>query len=369
MIRVVSCDLGGWLGDTDGPSLTAALSQASQRPPEAVAAAVREHLHRAPVLTDAIVEAVAAQVNLEPTTVREIAETSSQLRTDPLTRQVLTDLNRNFPRVRWVINSNASPAAIGHATEVQRDYGEMFSHAYVSCRTGWAKGHDWQAFGQITGDLRVGAHEIVHIGDKYVEDVIEPLLNGCRALWVGQAAASATIKPPAGPDRFRVATNAIEAAAVLHDWLSEDEPRPALPLRAAVICWAGDLLLITRGPDDRWWHLPGGRCSSYTGEDPAQGAARELREELGLELPIQKSDQVLVAWSEGEASTGQNKVLFLFDASHHVRAPLPLDRDEAEIAEGDWVPWDRARQLLHPREVERLDAIARGESCLYQWHL
>lgn len=368
MIRAVSCDLGGWLGTTDGPGLTTALTQASPCPPEVVATAVREHLHPTSVLTDTAINAVAAQTHLAPTTVRAITEAPTPLRIDPLTRQVLTDLHRTFPHVAWVINSNAPPTAAHHATEVQHEYGDLFSHAYVSYRTGWVKGRDWQAFGQITNDLRIEAHEIIHIGDKYTEDVTEPLLNGCRALWVGHTAASATTRAPAGPDRFQVAANAIEAAAVLYDWLSEDEPRPALPVRAAVICWADDQLLITRGPDDHWWHLPGGRCSADTDEDPAQAAARELHEELGLDLPIQKSDQALVAWSANEASTRHNKVLFLFDASKYLRAPLPLHRDPEEIAEANWIPSDRARQLLHPRETARLDSIARGETCLYQHH-
>ncbi len=91
-------------------SLTAALTQASQRPPDAVAAAVREHLHRAPVLTNAIVEAVAAQVNLEPTTVREIAEAPSQLRT------VRTRLaNRAVPR------RHLTTPAFGEAASILSD--------------------------------------------------------------------------------------------------------------------------------------------------------------------------------------------------------------------------------------------------------
>jgi 8-oxo-dGTP pyrophosphatase MutT (NUDIX family) len=48
---------------------------------------------------------------------------------------------------------------------------------------------------------------------------------------------------------------------------------------------AADRVLLLRGgdparPDERWWFTPGGGLDP--GETPAQGAARELREETGL---------------------------------------------------------------------------------------
>jgi 8-oxo-dGTP pyrophosphatase MutT (NUDIX family) len=50
---------------------------------------------------------------------------------------------------------------------------------------------------------------------------------------------------------------------------------------------AAERMLLLRGgdparPDQRWWFTPGGGLDE--GETPAQGAARELREETGLKV-------------------------------------------------------------------------------------
>jgi 8-oxo-dGTP diphosphatase len=56
---------------------------------------------------------------------------------------------------------------------------------------------------------------------------------------------------------------------------------------AAVIEWDGKLLVCQRRRGDTFglmWEFPGGKL--WTGERPAQGLARELREELGVDAEV-----------------------------------------------------------------------------------
>jgi len=60
--------------------------------------------------------------------------------------------------------------------------------------------------------------------------------------------------------------------------ISFDPPSGHFHLRAAVVCWRDDHLLIHQAVGDRVWSLPGGRVDM--GESSVQTIIREMREEL-----------------------------------------------------------------------------------------
>jgi 8-oxo-dGTP pyrophosphatase MutT (NUDIX family) len=88
----------------------------------------------------------------------------------------------------------------------------------------------------------------------------------------------------------------IAASCAAFARLPESEPAPALKRAAVAIVLVeadavaeGTALLLTRRAAGlrahrSQWALPGGRCDE--GETPVEGALRELREELGLELGL-----------------------------------------------------------------------------------
>jgi mutator protein MutT len=67
-----------------------------------------------------------------------------------------------------------------------------------------------------------------------------------------------------------------------------ETPRPVQPIAAAVVLLHGRVLVQTR-PAGRsyggWWEFPGGKVEP--GEDAAACAARECREELGLDVAVE----------------------------------------------------------------------------------
>jgi 8-oxo-dGTP pyrophosphatase MutT (NUDIX family) len=89
----------------------------------------------------------------------------------------------------------------------------------------------------------------------------------------------------------------IAASCAAFARLPESEPAPALKRAAVAIVLVeadavaeGTALLLTRRAAGlrahrSQWALPGGRCDE--GETPVEGALRELREELGLELGLE----------------------------------------------------------------------------------
>lgn len=369
-IRVVSWDVGGVLGGADSTtSVTGALCDVTGTPREQVSRVVRERLHREHTISETVISAVATDLCVDPEVVRKIVFRRTELHLDPDVRAAVFTLHHQFPHVRHVITSNATATGAHHADLVLDTYGPVIDEAFFSWQTGLAKGVDWQCWDQITQRLRVDPSEIVHVGDRWREDIEAPLMAGCRALWVrGDQRAH---RRPAGPGRFRTVRSALEAPHELHDWIMQaDDERSALAVRGSVLLRdQHGRLLITIGPDDarrgKRWTLPGGRAPSYGNEDPAATAMREIREELDITTSLSSQDQKLVAWSENETSTGGNKIVFVYDAGFVDSDSLVVTRSE-EIAAYRWASPDECHDLLDPPEKERLDAIDRGQAQLYQ---
>jgi len=115
-----------------------------------------------------------------------------------------------------------------------------------------------------------------------------------------------------------------------------------------VLARDGEVLLVrhTYG-DERLWELPGGGVKH--GERPLEAARREIREELGIDVP---------AWTAlgdlFQRIDGKRDRLFCFSAEI---GDWELEPDPAEIAQAEWFPSDR----LPPdsaRYVARITALA-----------
>ncbi len=126
-----------------------------------------------------------------------------------------------------------------------------------------------------------------------------------------------------------------------------------LPYKIAVLCdlrdEAGRLLLIHRAkePNKGLVSPIGGKLETATGESPAQCAQREIQEEAGIIVPIERLR--LAGMISEQGYLGQaHWLMFIY------RAIGPVQVNEATIREGDlrWHEFDELQSLPMP-ETDR----------------
>ncbi|HEY9721094.1 MAG TPA: NUDIX hydrolase [Oscillatoriaceae cyanobacterium] len=118
---------------------------------------------------------------------------------------------------------------------------------------------------------------------------------------------------------------------------------------AVVLAQEGKLLLVRhRKGEDTYWLLPGGGLDY--GESLAECAARELREETGLEIAVERP----IYLSEAIAPDGARHILNLYVLAHLTGGTLQA-AEEAVIAEVAWVPIETLPGLrMYPAIAEEL---------------
>ena len=108
----------------------------------------------------------------------------------------------------------------------------------------------------------------------------------------------------------------------------------------------GHLLLVRHSYRPRW-AIPGGLCRA--GEDVADGARREVREEVGLDVELVGEPAVVV-------DPDERRVDVVFVA--RLRDGAARAGVSAEIVESRWFPVDALPELQH-ETVSALDALGR----------
>jgi 8-oxo-dGTP diphosphatase len=117
---------------------------------------------------------------------------------------------------------------------------------------------------------------------------------------------------------------------------------------------SGDVLLVK--PNYReLWSLPGGILEE--GEAPHDGCAREVREELGLSVPV--GPLLAVAWLAPEGLRPRPLVAFLFDGGV-LADPSPIVLQEEELDAFRFVPPSELAGYLPPPMAARVTAALRA---------
>ncbi|CAG1001037.1 ADP-ribose pyrophosphatase [Phycisphaerales bacterium] len=128
-----------------------------------------------------------------------------------------------------------------------------------------------------------------------------------------------------------------------------------MPYRIACLCdlrdHRGRVLLLKRkkAPNDGMCSPIGGKLDVQTGESPAQCAQREIKEEAGLDIPIERLHLIGLV-SEAAYEGGGHWLMFVY------RVLGPVWVEPHEIREGllDWFTMDELEGLPLPESDRRI---------------
>jgi len=123
---------------------------------------------------------------------------------------------------------------------------------------------------------------------------------------------------------------------------------------AVITAPTGEVLLVKPNYRDHW-NLPGGVLED--GEPPGDGCAREVREEIGLDLPI--GALLTVAWIAPEGDRLRPLVAFLFDGGVFSDFGA-IVLQESELDEFRLVPPSSLAEYLRPQSAARVVAGLRA---------
>lgn len=128
------------------------------------------------------------------------------------------------------------------------------------------------------------------------------------------------------------------------------------PTAAAIVEDARGRVLLGRrciDPYNGWWDIPGGFLEP--GEHPEDGARRELREETGLEIAIERLVGVYMD-VYGETGTGEHILNFYYLCRVAGGTPRPDD----DVSHLEWfAPEDLPEQIAFPSGQQALETWRR----------
>lgn len=204
---LVSVDVGGTLGISPRPGITAALVAASPLPRPDAIRIIRQRLHTVPAITDALIAELCEALDM-PVTAFPYGHEAAPLELFPLAPAALKKISALLPVVTL-----SNVACVDAASEQLRELlSPWVSDFFPSHRIGYAK-PDPRAFTTLAARCGVNPGRIVHIGDHWECDVLGALHAGAHAIWI----SGDRTPPSAGPivtSNVQVATD-IGAAADL----------------------------------------------------------------------------------------------------------------------------------------------------------
>lgn len=122
--------------------------------------------------------------------------------------------------------------------------------------------------------------------------------------------------------------------------------------RGLITDHAGRWLIVLPAHNHRWWHLPGGLIEHN--ESPTAACRREIREELGIDLPT--GPLVAVDWTLSRRIGRRARFTFTFSMGTQDATTIgpSIRLQSTELSDWQWCPPVRALSLLHPDVAARV---------------
>lgn len=177
-IALVTVDVGGTIGTTDRPGITAALLAASPLGTHDAVRLLRERLHTAPSITDQLVEEVCHALRI-PVAAFPRHAPAAPLRLFASTSSALQQISTYLPVVT-LSNVTCIEADLERLRQVLAPW--VDDH-FPSYRTGYAK-PDPRAFETVATRRHISTAQMVHIGDHWECDILGATRVGARAIWI-----------------------------------------------------------------------------------------------------------------------------------------------------------------------------------------
>ncbi|GAA4900419.1 HAD family hydrolase [Streptomonospora salina] len=177
---LVTVDVGGTLGATEGAGLATRLAELSPLPAERARAVMRAGLHTRPALTDELVADVCKELEIPREAFpHELAP--APFRLFPGTVEALCRLSS----VATVVTLSNVTCVDSDTDGLRELLSPWVSDYFPSCRIGHTK-PDPRAFQSVIDHCGIVADRVVHIGDDWTCDIVGAVESGIKPVWVSR---------------------------------------------------------------------------------------------------------------------------------------------------------------------------------------
>jgi FMN phosphatase YigB (HAD superfamily) len=175
---LISVDVGGTIGRSDGPSLGPSLVAASPLSPSRARHVLRSRLYTLPELSPAVVADVCQELQIAPSSFSKERPVGA-FQSFPGSVAAVRHLSYYGTMVTL---SNVTCSEVD-TDELDQLFSPWIVDHFHSCRTGYAK-PDPRAFLHVAEQFNTDIRNLIHIGDDWECDVLGPLSAGARAIYI-----------------------------------------------------------------------------------------------------------------------------------------------------------------------------------------
>lgn len=219
MIRLVVVDVGHTLGVFGKPSSTDVLKSLSPLPEHVIREEERRVLHRAPELTNEVIQDICDAL-LIPRSQWPETWPAGRFTAFDYTMTVLAELTLLAPVA--ALSNIGVTCGPGRMSSLREQCGDLLSGVFTSYELRCRKPAPW-LWRHIADRYGVPVQDLVHVGDLWHNDICGAITAGARAIFLTRTRHRAQQVPPpqdwpAGADRIAVVDDLRQVPGVIQAW-------------------------------------------------------------------------------------------------------------------------------------------------------